>query len=304
MDQDRRTFLATLGAAALGASRPAVLAALTKRAHPEAKLSRIGIQLYTVRRAAAADLAGTLARLAAIGFKEVELAGYYNHSAAEFRDLLKQNGLAAPSGHIAIDLIENDPVKTFADAHTVGHEWITVPSLPRGKRETEDDWKRVAAQFNGAARKAKDAGFRFAFHNHNDIVRTQNGILPVEILMRETDPALVFYQMDIYWAVSGGADPLALLARYPGRFKMFHVKDGKPPYSDASQTDLGQGTIDFKPVFAMGRDCASANSERRCEAPTGGATRGIEHYFMESDSAADPMLFAAAGYKYLANLEY
>ena len=284
MNHDRRTFLAALGAAALGASRPGALAALTRTPVASTKLSKIGIQLYTVRQAAGADLAGTLARLASIGFKEVELAGYYNHSAAEFRDLLKKNGLAAPSGHIAIDLIENDPVKTFADAHTVGHEWITVPSLPRGKHETEEDWKGVARQFNAAAKKAKDAGFRFAFHNHNDIIRTQNGILPVEILMRETDPALVFYEMDIYWAVSGGADPVALLAKYPGRFKMFHVKDGKPPYSDASQTDLGQGTIDFKPVLAR--------------------AKGIEHYFMESDSAADPMLFAAAGYKYLANLEY
>jgi sugar phosphate isomerase/epimerase len=291
MAQDRRSFLAVLGGMALGASRPDAIAALTRASLPRerSRLSRIGIQLYTVRRAAAADLAGTLARLASIGFKEVELAGYYNHSAAEFRDLLKQNGLAAPSGHIAIELIENDPAKTFADAHTVGHEWITVPSLPRGQHPTEDDWKRVAAQFNAAATKAKAAGFRFAFHNHNDIVAVQNGILPIEILMRETDPALVFYQMDIYWAVSGGADPLALLAKYPGRFKMFHVKDGKPPYTDASQTDLGQGTIDFKSIFAASK---------------GGATTSIEHYFMESDSARDPLAFADAGYKYLAKLEY
>jgi sugar phosphate isomerase/epimerase len=282
----RRNFLAALGGMAVGASRPGMLAALTRASAPETKLSKIGIQLYTVRRAAAADLAGTLARLAKIGFKEVELAGYYDHTAADFRDLLRANGLSAPSGHIAIDLIENNPAKTFADAHTVGHEWVTVPSLPRGKHETEDDWKRVAAQFNAAATKAKADGFRFAFHNHNDIVRTQNGLLPVDILMRETDPALVFYQMDIYWAVSGGADPLALLARFPGRFKMFHVKDGKPPYNDASQTDLGQGTIDFRPIFEKG------------------ATTGIEHYFMESDSAADPLAFAGAGYRYLAKLEF
>jgi sugar phosphate isomerase/epimerase len=284
MDQDRRTFLATLGAVALGASRPGALAALTPVESAEAKLSKIGIQLYTVRRAAMADLAGTLARIAAIGFKEVELAGYYTHLAREFGDLLKQNGLTAPSGHIAIDLIENNPAMTFADAHAVGHEWITVPSLPRGKHETADDWKRVAEQFNTAALKAKAEGFRFAFHNHNDIVRIQNGILPVDVLMGETDASLVFYEMDIYWTVSGGADPLALLAKYPGRFKMLHVKDGKPPYTDASQTDLGQGTIDFKPIFAR--------------------ARGIEHYFMESDSAADPLLFAESGYKYLARLEY
>jgi sugar phosphate isomerase/epimerase len=293
MDHGRRSFLATLGGVALGIARPDALAALSRAVVPTTKLSRIGIQLYTVRRAAAADLAGTLARLAGIGFKEVELAGYYNRGAAEFRDLLKANGLAAPSGHIAIDLIENDPAKTFADAHVVGHEWITVPSLPRGKHETEDDWKRVAAQFNAAAAKAKADGFRFAFHNHNDIVRTQNGILPVDILMRETDPSLVFYQMDIYWAVSGGADPIALLAKFPGRFRMFNLKDGKPPYTDASQTDLGQGTIDFKRIFAKA-------NVRSADVPL----EGVEHYFMESDSAADPLAFAAAGYEYLAKMEY
>jgi sugar phosphate isomerase/epimerase len=282
MAQDRRTFLATLAGAALGVSRHTVFA---QSPRPErAKLRKIGIQLYTVRRQAAADLAGTLDRLGKIGFKEVELAGYYNHSAAEFRDLLKHSGLTAPSGHIAIELIDTNPAKTFDDAHTVGHEWITVPSLPRGRRETEDDWKRIGSRFNAAAAKAKAAGFRFAFHNHTDIIKPVNGIVPIDVLMRETDPSLVSFEMDIYWAVSGGADPLALLAKHPVRFRMLHVKDGKPPYTDASQTDLGQGTIDFKPIIAR--------------------AKGVEHYFIESDSAADPLAFAESGHKYLANLEY
>jgi sugar phosphate isomerase/epimerase len=283
MVQDRRTFLASLGAAALGASASRNALAESIFA-PRTKLSRIGIQLYTVRKAAAADLGGVLAQLATDGFKEVEFAGFHKHPATEVRDMLKQNGLVAPSAHIAIDQIETNPAQTFDDAHTVGLEWITVPSLPRGKHETAEDWKGVAAQFNAAAKAAKNAGFRFAFHNHNDIVRKTGDVLPIEILMAETDPSLVSYQLDIYWAVSGAADPLALLAKYPGRFKMFHVKDGKPPYTDASQTDLGQGTIDFRPIFAAGK--------------------GIEHYFMESDSAADPLAFAANGYKYLSMLEF
>lgn len=284
MTQDRRTFLATLGSIGAATLAHAAINPLFGEARETAKLSKIGIQLYTVRRQAAADLPGTLAHLGKIGFKEVELAGYYNHAASEFRSLLDANGLAAPSGHIAIELIQNNPSKTFDDAHAVGHEWITVPSLPRGRKETADDWKNVAAQFNAAAKAAKAAGFRFAFHNHNDIVKATNGVLPIEILMAETDPSLVFYQMDIYWAISGGADPLALLAKYPGRFKMFHVKDGKPPYTDASQTDVGAGTIDFRPIFAK--------------------ASGIEHYFMESDSAADPLAFAASGYRYLHDLNY
>lgn len=283
MVQDRRTFLATLGAAALGASCRGALA--NAAAPAGSHLSKVGIQLYTLRRQAASDLAGVLGRLAAIGYKEVEFAGYYNHPAADVREMLRANGLAAPSAHIAIESIERDPATVFADARTIGHEWITVPSLPRGQHVTADDWKKVAAQFNAAAAKAKAAGFRFAFHNHNDIVKRTGDVLPIEILMAETDPSLVSYQMDIFWAVSGGANPLDLLARYPGRFTMFHVKDGKgPPFTDASQTDVGQGQIDFRPIFA--------------KAP------GIQHYFVESDSAADPMAFAANSYKYLSNLEF
>lgn len=252
---------------------------------PRAKrLDRIGLELYTVRRPAAADLAGTLSQVAAAGYREVEIAGYYNHPAAEFRELLDKNGLKAPAGHIAIELIENKPDQTFADAHTVGHEWIVVPSLPRGRHTTADDWKQVAAQFNHAAARVKDAGFRFGFHNHNDIVRETPALSPIDILMHETDPALVNFEMDLYWAVSGGADPVALLARYPGRFKMLHVKDGKPPYTDASQTDLGQGTVDFKSIFAK--------------------ANGIEHYFVESDSASDPIAYSSSAYKYLSTLEF
>lgn len=280
MAQDRRTFLAALGAAALAASRRDAFAALV----PPAKLPKVGIQLYTVRKLAQADLAGTLAQLGTIGFKEVELAGLYNHTAAEFRDLLKANGIVAPSSHIGIEAIDTNAAKTFDDAHTLGHEWLTVASPPRGKHVTADDWKQVADKFNAAGAKVKAEGFRFAFHNHTDIMKQTGDVLPVDILMRETDPALVSYQMDIYWTVSGGADPLALLAKYPGRFKMLHVKDGNPPYTDPSQTNVGKGTIDFKPIFAK--------------------AKGIEHYFMESDSAADPLAFAAAGYQYLTNLDY
>jgi sugar phosphate isomerase/epimerase len=283
MEQNRRTFLRAIGTttAALAAGAHKSLLAEPPSAR---KLDRIGIQLYSVRRPAATDLGGVLDQLAKIGYKEVELAGTYNHTAAEVRDMLRQNGLTAPSAHIAIDAIESAPDKTFADAHTLGLQWITVPSLPRGNHVTGDDWKRVADQFNKAGAQAKSAGFRFAFHNHNDIVKKTGDVLPVDILMKETDPRLVSYEMDLFWAVSGGADPIALLERYPGRFKMFHVKDGVAPYTDKTQADVGTGSIDFKPIFARGK--------------------GIEHYFVESDSAADPMMFATNSYKYLRNLTY
>jgi sugar phosphate isomerase/epimerase len=247
-------------------------------------IDRIGIQLWTVRRLAAKDLEGTLGQLAAMGFKEVELEAFYSRAPADWRDILRHNGLAAPSTHVTVEAIETKPDQTFAAAHTVGVEWLTMRSLPRGEHQTSDDWKRVAEQFNHAAARAKEAGFRFAFHNHNEVFREAARVVPIDVLVKETDPALVSYEMDIYWAVSGGADPLALLERYPGRFKMLHIKDGKPPYDDASQTDIGRGTIDFKPILAK--------------------AKGIEHYFVESDSAADPMAFAASAYKYLSTLSF
>jgi sugar phosphate isomerase/epimerase len=281
MSQTRRAFLSTLGATAAGlATGRRAFGGLVSST---AKIPKIGIQLYTMRRPAESDLAGVLRQLATTGYKEVELAGYYKHTASEVRDLLKQNGLTAPSSHIGLDAIEASPAQTFDDAKTIGHEWITVPSLPRGKRETADDWKSLADRFNKGAKQAKEAGFRFAFHNHADVIKPVGDVVPIDVLMKETDPSLVSFQMDIYWVVNGGADPLALLGRYPGRFKMLHVKDSAGP-PDNKMTDVGAGTIDFKKIFA--------------------AAHGIEHYFVENDYPVDAFACAATSYRYLSSLEF
>ena len=281
MAETRRTFLATLGAATLGlATGRRTLAALTAT---RTKLSRIGIELYTLRREASVDLAGTLERVAKIGYKEVEFAGYHNHAATEVRDLLKQNGLTAPAAHIDIVAIRNTPDKTFEDARTVGHEWIVVPTPPAGKRDTIEDWKRIAEQFNAAAKQVKAAGFRFGFHNHNDVFKKIGDVVPIDVLMKETDSSLVSYEMDVYWVVNGGGDPVDLLTRYPNRFRLMHLKDsmGAP---DHKMADVGSGTIDFKAVLAH--------------------AKGVEHYFVEHDDPPDAFADVAASYSYLSKLEY
>jgi sugar phosphate isomerase/epimerase len=114
-------------------------------------------------------------------------------------------------------------------------------------------------------------------------VKQTGDVLPIDILMKETDPALVSYEMDIYWVVNGGAAPLALLARYPGRFKMLHVKDSMGP-PDNKMADVGAGVIDFRKIFA--------------------SAKGIEHYFVEHDQPADPLASAAASYKALSTMEF
>lgn len=283
MPQDRRAFLSSLGAAAISLAygcTPFGAAGPTPAARP--KQTRIGIQLYTLRGVAAANLPGTLARLAAIGYTEIEFAGYYNHPASEVRSLLDQYGLTAPSAHIDIGQIEGDAASaTFRDAKTVGLEWITVPSLPRGRRDTVDDWKRVAQQFNTVAAETHAQGFRFAYHNHNTEFRKIGAVVPLEVLLAETDPGLVSFEMDIYWVVNGGGDPLDLLARYPGRFKMLHMKDSMGP-PDHKMADVGAGTIDFKTILAQ--------------------AKGIEHYFVEHDQPTDPFASATASYAYLSKL--
>ena len=283
---NRRSFLTAIGAAAAGlAVGRRSVDALTplEPTASRARLKRIGLQLYTVRRIAEKDLAGTLAQVSRIGYKEVELAGLYNHTAADVHELLEKNRLAAPSSHLPITAIEGDAAKTFADAKTLGHEWLTVPSMPWDKLQTVDDWKGVAKRFNAAGAKAKDAGFHFAYHNHNPELRNLGGgTTPLDVLASETDPSLVSFEMDLYWVVNGGGDPLAFLAKYPGRFKMLHVKDSAGP--EHRIADVGTGDIDFKTIFAR--------------------AKGVEHYFVEHDHPTEEIASISTSYKYLANLEF
>ena len=164
--QTRRNFFATLGVAALGfASRKA--AAASELPAPPRSFERIGLQLYTVRDLMKADLPGTLAKVAAIGYKEVEFADYFGRTPAQIRELLLRNGLVSPSTHLPFESLQKGWQQTLDDANAIGHHWVTIPSVPDDKRGTLDDWKRHAALFNLAAAQAKSAGLRFAYHNHD-----------------------------------------------------------------------------------------------------------------------------------------
>jgi sugar phosphate isomerase/epimerase len=283
MAQNRRTFLANLGVAAFTAACSRATFAPAVAPAGKRRISRVGIQLYTLRSVAQKDLAGTLAQLGRIGYKEIEFAGYYGHDPKEVRSILDINGLTAPSTHVGIDVIQKTPDKLFSESKIVGHEWITVPSLPPGPKTTADDWKRIGDQFNKAAAQVKSAGFRFAFHNHNTELKPLGNTTGLDVLIDATDPALVSFEMDIYWIVNGGGDPLAFLQRYPNRFKMLHVKDSMGP-PDNKMADVGVGVIDFGKIFA--------------------AANGIEHYFVEHDQPADPLVSAATSYASLAKLEF
>jgi sugar phosphate isomerase/epimerase len=280
--QTRRSFLATLGTAAIGTTLSPV-AALAQRfaARP---LARIGLQLYTVRAAMAADLPGTLEQVAKIGYREVEFAGYFGRSPREISQLLSANGLTSPSSHIPIAQLLGDWKKALGEAREIGHGYVTIPWLQASQYSTADSWKRLAEQFNRGGAEAKEAGLCLAYHNHDFEFRTIDGIVPFDFLLAETDPALVSFQIDLYWMVRAGRDPLQYLERHPGRFKMVHVKDsaGAP---DHRMTHVGGGSIDFRTILARAQKA------------------GVDHYFVEHDQPSDPMASIRASHAYLSGLE-
>jgi len=189
--QDRRSFLATLGAAtvALAAKRPDRLLA-------SRRLKRVGIQLYTVRNQMEKDLPGTLAQIAQVGYKEVEFAGYFGRKPNEIRALLAKNGLTAPSSHVSYPEDWNAWAQTLSDAKTAGHQYVTVAWTPDEKRNRTGGFKAVAEDFNKAGEEARKAGLRFAYHNHDyELKKSADGTLPFEVLLKNTDPKLVTYEM-------------------------------------------------------------------------------------------------------------
>ncbi len=246
-------------------------------------LDRIGVQLYTVRSLMADDVAGTLAAVAAIGYREVEFAGYFDHPPDEIRGMLEANGLTAPATHVGLDLVQGDALDaSIASAQAIGHGWLVVPSLPESLR-TADGYREVAGILNEAGAAAASAGLRIGYHNHAfefEIVGDDPaGPTGYTVLVDNLDPALVDLEIDLHWSAVGGVDALALFEAYPGRFPLCHVKGLG---AGGEMVDVGAGVIDWAGIFA--------HSEHA----------GLRHYFVEHDQPGDPLASIQASYRYLS----
>ena len=247
------------------------------------RLTRIGLQLYTVRDVLAHDFEGTLARVAEIGYRDVEFAGYFGHGPREVRAALDRHGLVAPAAHVPIELLGTNWTGALEDAHVIGHHFLVVAWIPAEQRRTLDDYKRTAQLFNRAGEAARAAGLEFAYHNHDFEFAPLAGTRPYDVLLAECDPARVRFEMDLFWITKGGGDPLAYFAAHRGRFPMVHVKDMK---AGGEMTEVGSGVIAWKEILA-----------RRAQA-------GIEHCFVEHDQPADPFVSIRASFEYLRQLEF
>ncbi len=278
----RRHFIQTLSAAGLGAlAAPRNLFAATR-------LERIGLELYSVRAAMKADPERTLAAVRAIGYTDVELLwsfGNFGRTDDQVRETLANEGLRAPSAHIAPQtLIRDDWEQSVAAAKRLGHQYLIVPSLPAESRNGLDVWKYWADIFNVAGAVSHREGVWLAFHNEPDHMKPMEGRVPYDLFLERLDPKVVRLQLDVGNMLLGGADPLPYLKRYPDRYWSFHLKD---VVADRSHdTELGKGTFDFKGFLGA----IKSLSEKPC--------------YVEQEGAKDDLASARLDFQYLKMLGF
>jgi sugar phosphate isomerase/epimerase len=230
----------------------------------------LGVQLYTVRDVTERDLPAILEAIRRIGYEEVETYwDVYTHPAAELHRLITDHGLRVPSGHFDYAELES----RIDYAKTLGVEYMICPMLPEQMWYELDGFKRAADQLNMWGEKVRQAGMQLGFHNHNYEFRRFGDTTGFATLMKRTDPSLVCLEMDCYWIVEAGEDPLKMFERYGSRIKELHLKDRKPGFptstiKDAAAehfTEVGSGTIEWKPILATADK------------------RGVKHYYVERD---------------------
>lgn len=249
----RRAFIISSGLA-LGA-----LAILPTLAF-DSKRKSIGLQLYTLRDALPKDVKGVIQHVSKAGYSEVETYGFstkdgfFGTSVKDFKSILSDNGLKATSGHYDFNSYIKDGNSDFLKAaietaNILGSEYVVVPWLDEALRQSADDYKKIASKINEAGTMCKNAGLKLAYHNHDFEFKSFENTTGYDILLKETDKNLVDFEMDLYWVVRSGNDPLQLFKNNPGRFTMWHVKDldkSNPSWN----TEIGDGAVNFKSIFA------------------------------------------------------
>jgi sugar phosphate isomerase/epimerase len=287
-------------------------------------LDKIGIQFFSLPKMLDENLTGALSMLSKIGYKEAELygpysfsspsaierwnavtpslgfkgSGYFGHTAKEMKRLLDDNGFSVPSIHTDLDTLQTRMDKLGEAAQVLGNTYVVLPSIPAENRKSLDDFKKMAEAFNKIGESAKAQGVKFAYHNHGYGLKAVNGQIPLELIFSNTDPSLVFFEMDLYWTTAGGGDPIALLEKYKGRYPLMHVKDmvkkvhfsgdgGDPkqwielfPY----MTTAGNGVLDLKSIISKAKE------------------NGTKHFIVEQDMVKEPEVALKKSFDYLASL--
>lgn len=288
---DRRTFVKSVAGAGAGlgflsacSSQPDNKNISGRRVHS------VGLQLYTVRDLMKEDPLKTIRDIAAIGYDEVEFAGYHGVEPSRIKEVLEEVGLRSPATHWMPSTLMSGlaPIASELDealeaAGEIGHSFLVLPWIQGNDSLTLDDYRQIADTANQIGQECQKAGVQLAYHNHDFEFRGIDGVLPMDLLLSETDPSLVQWEMDFFWVVKGGQRPLDYIDRYPGRISLCHVKDMS---HEGEMVDVGSGTIDFASIFAASE------------------TAGLRHYFVEHDQPVDPMATVTASFDHLTTLTF
>ncbi|TCM22097.1 sugar phosphate isomerase/epimerase [Novosphingobium sp. PhB165] len=266
MIMNRRSVMLGAGGLAVLASQPFV-AGLARAA----QISKIGLQLYTVREIFAADPVGTLEQVAKVGYREVEYGGggYDTMDHALLRKTMDRLGLKSPSIHVGYDALLDNFDASVTMARTLGAQTIVLPYMV-DKHRNGPAWDAAIANINRIGEKLKAAGLGFAYHNHDfEFTVKPDGVSLYERLIKGTNPALLKFELDLYWAIYAGQDPHALIRSLPGRIYAYHVKDMR---ADRSMAAVGAGRIDFASIFKLNQ------------------LAGVQHFYVENDQAPAPFI--------------
>ncbi len=295
--QSRRDFLKVSAAGALGAivmsqysCRPGgkPVQGMTLAEHAARGL---GMQLYTIRDAMTADVPGSLKKVADIGYKFLELAGYidskfYGYEPADFKKLVNDMGMEILSSHTQVEAegITLENAKIMADDHAkLGVKFCIQPWIVPEARTTISSYQKMAADWNKVGGIMKESGIQFGYHNHNFEFNTVEGKIPFyDIFMAELDKDLVTMEIDLFWTTKAGQDPVEIFKKYPGRFQIFHMKDMFTREAPFFTTD---GVADFAPVGAGVIDFARILEARDIA--------GMKYMIVEQDSTKDGKPFEA-----------
>jgi sugar phosphate isomerase/epimerase len=286
---------------------------------------RLGVQLFTLASLVARDLDAALKLIADAGYKEVEFFGpytfsvpeslamwaplaaqmgisrnaYFGLTAQEVRARLDDYGLSSPAAHVDFPTAQGQLDELAEAAHTLGQHYLVIPSARNARLDSLDDYRRLAHELNAIGARMEALGLRFGYHNHGYENALIEGRVPYEVLLEETDPALVTMELDLFWMIAGGGDPVALLESYPGRFALMHIKDmseivrftgrGQTPQEwialFPSMRDAGAGVLDLPLIMSQAH------------------RSGVKHFFLERDLAADPLQTLQTSYRALAAVD-
>jgi sugar phosphate isomerase/epimerase len=234
----------------------------------------VALQMYTVRDVMAKDFRGTVRKVAQMGYAGIELAGSGGLSAAELKDLLAETKLALAGSHIGLSSYEKELDQVIAFNKAIGMQYVGVPALPNEMR-TAAGFRKVAAFMNKIGAELKREGLTLYYHNHAFEFEVIDGMRGMDVLFKETDPALVKFECDVYWVHYAGLDPAAFIRANSGRYPLIHLKDMTGVGAERTFAEVGEGVIDFAPIFAASE------------------AQGAQWYIVEQDRCARPSLESA-----------